>query len=635
MTVALLALVVTLARVTPSSASPIEPGFSSETLEANDDGSTEEVGLPFSIDFFGTTYNSLYVNNNGNVTFEEPLSDYTPEGLSTFGSPIIAPYWADVDTQVAGSALVTYGDGTVDGHPAFGVNWPGVDCFVTTEGGLNYFQMLIVDRSDIAPGDFDIEYNYGEINWDSGQASGGDGNCREGVSAAVGYTNGSSDALELAGSFEDGAFIDGGPHALDSGSQNSPVPGRYIFPIRAGGEGGSVTGTVTDNGQPAKPISGALVSVCRTGMQDRECYGASTGADGSYSVLGVPSGNYVAAVSPPKGSAYDEAKSAPFEVQSPNATTEDFTLTGPTPPPNGTVVTGFGETDVGGHEVPVINWSVKSPITTHACSGGAVTATITAENSSNGTTETTAPVTLTETPPGSGTFTGELPAVYPLHGAGTVSIKVTGCPKPEEDGGIEFTIYIDPSGKVVDANNAGAPIAGATVRLLTSDSLTGTFAAVEDGSPLMSPANRDNPDTTNAKGEFGWDTVPGYYEVEASKTGCGTATTPAFQVPPPATNLELVLHCPVGFAVTTESLPAASRGVAYSYQLAAAGGTTPFKWKKVGKLPKGLKLSKAGVLSGTPSSKLAPGSYQLTVAVKDSTKKHKQTATKTLTLNVS
>ena len=49
---------------------------------------------------------------------------------------------------------MTYGNGTVDGHTAFGVNWPGVDCYVTTGGGLNYFQLLIIDRSDIAPGGF-------------------------------------------------------------------------------------------------------------------------------------------------------------------------------------------------------------------------------------------------------------------------------------------------------------------------------------------------------------------------------------------------------------------------------------------------------------------------------------------------
>ena len=101
--------------------------------------------------------------------------------------------------------------------------------------------------------------------------------------------------------------------------------------------------------------------------------------------------------------------------------------------------------------------------------------------------------------------------------------------------------------------NGNAPIAGATVTLLSSDSLTGTFTAVPDSSAVMSPGNRANPDTSHADGSFGWDTVPGFYEVEASKPGCGSTTSPPFQAPPPMTSLQLVLHCASGAAtgVTT------------------------------------------------------------------------------------
>ena len=80
------------------------------------------------------------------------------------------------------------------------------------------------------------------------------------------------------------------------------------------------------------------------------------------------------------------------------------------------------------------------------------------------------------------------------------------------------------------------------------------------------------------------------------------------------------------FSVTTTSLPDATIGSAYGpVQLTAGplGASTPpdvttVKWKKgvvtVGKaLPKGLHLSPTGVLSGTPSAKLAPGTYSVTV----------------------
>jgi hypothetical protein len=543
--------------------SAIVPGFTTDTLAANDDGSTGVVNLPFPIDFFNGTFNSLYVNNNGNVTFTNPLSEFTPSGLTTFNSPIIAAFWADVDTAVQGSALVTYGNGTVDGHTAFGVDWPGVDCFATTGGGLNTFQLLLINRSDIATGDFDIEFNYQSIQWDSGNASGGGSNCQGGTSAAVGYTNGSSNALELAGSFQNGAFINGGPDALATGSQNSSQPGRYIFPIRAGGGGGTVSGTVHDNAATPNPVGGALVSVCGTGTSASTCYLGSTGADGTYRVLGVNDGSYVATVSPPASSSLGQATSPTFMVTGVANTVENFTLTGPTPPPNGTVVTGVGSDVSNGNQIPVINWSETSPITTHACHGGTVTATITAENSSTGATETTAPVTLTEVSGSPGTFSGNLPAVYPLHGEGTVTIAVTGCPVSSQNGAVSFTIYIDPSGTVIDASHANAPVTGATVTLLTSDSATGTFTAVPNGSAVMSPGNRVNPSTTTATGRFGWDTVPGFYKVTATKAGCGTATSAALQVPPPALNLTLTLHCTGSATGTTTTLTSSAGPAMY------------------------------------------------------------------------
>ncbi len=48
-----------------------QPGFNSYTLPANDDGYTDNVPLGFTANFFQRTYTSLYVNNNGNVTFRE------------------------------------------------------------------------------------------------------------------------------------------------------------------------------------------------------------------------------------------------------------------------------------------------------------------------------------------------------------------------------------------------------------------------------------------------------------------------------------------------------------------------------------------------------------------------------------
>jgi hypothetical protein len=216
-------------------AAAVLPGvFNSNSLPGNDDGSTGLVLIGFPVNFFGTTYTDLYVNNNGNVTFGTNLATYTPFGLTTdIGTSIIAPFFADVDTRVGN--VVTYGQGTWGARNAFGVNWINVGYFDQHIDKLNSFQLVLVDRSDVAPGDFDIIFNYDTVQWETGDASGGT-NGLGGSSAHVGYSNGTGTNgtnLELPGSGVNGALLNGGPNALIT-SSSVGVPGRYLFEVRNG-----------------------------------------------------------------------------------------------------------------------------------------------------------------------------------------------------------------------------------------------------------------------------------------------------------------------------------------------------------------------------------------------------------------
>ena len=207
------------------------------TLAANDDGSTGLVNLNIDgaggISLFGTTATQIYVNNNGNVTFTNPLITFTPSAFSTFGSPIIAPFFADVDTRGAASGLTTYGNDTYNGHAAFIVDWPHVGYFSSQTDKLNTFQLILTDRTDTGAGNFDIEFNYDQIQWETGGASGGSGGLG-GTSAAAGYSNGSTTSFQLPGSLVNGALLDGGPDSLVSHDLNSNVLGRYDFQVRNG-----------------------------------------------------------------------------------------------------------------------------------------------------------------------------------------------------------------------------------------------------------------------------------------------------------------------------------------------------------------------------------------------------------------
>jgi Nidogen-like/Thrombospondin type 3 repeat len=213
----------------------IRPGFDENALAANDDGSTDAVPLRFDANFFGTTYGSLFVNNNGNVTFDQPLGAFTPFDLTATNRAIIAPFFGDVDTRVG--AVTRYGSGLVDGRPAFGVTWPGVGCFSTNTAVRNFFQVVLVDRSDTGPGDFDIEFNYDSIQWETGQASGGDGVCGGGSSARAGFSAGTGEPgsfFELPGSGVPGSFLDTNATGLVHRRLNSDFDGRLSFSVRNG-----------------------------------------------------------------------------------------------------------------------------------------------------------------------------------------------------------------------------------------------------------------------------------------------------------------------------------------------------------------------------------------------------------------
>jgi len=215
-----------------------DTGFLTNTQPRIDDFSSNAQTLGFTINFFGTRYTQVYVNDNGNITLDAPLFDYTPFGLQGATTPIIAPYFADVDTTNVGSGQTTFGTSTVNGHPAFGVNWLNVGYFDAHADKLNSFQVVLIDRSDTGAGNFDMEFNYSRIQWECGDASGGSGGLTGpgGASAAVGYSNGtpSPTYFQLAGSLVAGSFLDGGPRSLVASSLNSTVRGRYVFAVRNG-----------------------------------------------------------------------------------------------------------------------------------------------------------------------------------------------------------------------------------------------------------------------------------------------------------------------------------------------------------------------------------------------------------------
>ena len=72
----------------------IRPGFTNYSLPPEDDDPSSLATLPLSINFYGTWYSNVWVNNNGNVTFDRSL------GPTIFPTPLI-------EVGASGSSLLT------------------------------------------------------------------------------------------------------------------------------------------------------------------------------------------------------------------------------------------------------------------------------------------------------------------------------------------------------------------------------------------------------------------------------------------------------------------------------------------------------------------------------------------------
>jgi hypothetical protein len=218
-----------------------------------EDGFTGPVPLTFNINFFGIHTGAAFLNMNGNITFGvDPRPGATP-GLVNFpsaGYPMIAPFFADADSLAflgfQPNEPVTYGYDMIGNHRAFGVDWinvsyagfQGFDAFK-----VNSFQMILIDRSDTGPGNFDIEFNYNTVQWETGSFDNASylvippGNGVGARSAVAGFTDGTGvqgHYLLLAGSGAPGFFLDGGPDGLNSHMVAASTPGRYHYFFRGG-----------------------------------------------------------------------------------------------------------------------------------------------------------------------------------------------------------------------------------------------------------------------------------------------------------------------------------------------------------------------------------------------------------------
>jgi hypothetical protein len=212
---------------------PLDSTFQLAMLP-NDDLYSNSIALPFDFSFYGTTYDSLYINNNGNISFSQPYFTFTAYPFPDPTFNMIAPFWADVDTRSTNGGNVWY---KVNPHSLI-VIWDHVGYFSMMEDKLNTFQLIISDGLDtLIPNANNVSFCYGDMQWTTGAASSGV-NGFGGFPATVGVNIGNGINYFQVGQFDsagvnfDGPyntndqvdFLDGQEIYFDLANTNSNIP---------------------------------------------------------------------------------------------------------------------------------------------------------------------------------------------------------------------------------------------------------------------------------------------------------------------------------------------------------------------------------------------------------------------------
>ncbi|KAG7506609.1 hypothetical protein JOB18_010760 [Solea senegalensis] len=241
--------------VTPQGASSLYP-ISGASNPSSDDGSSPKITLQRPFVYFGQTYNYIYVNQNGHLTFNTAWSSYTPQRFPMNGTrDFIAAFWTDLDNRGNGHVYYNqYTSGSVlqqatrDINTYFSsISFEATFVFVATWYEVAYYPnsgtRTTAQAVLIAGGQTSfVLMNYGII-----------ASTTRNVQA--GYdTVGSAHYFIIPGSFSTSAT---GPNSVFRLRSNVNVPGRWAFR--------------TDHGSRGCTFNGESVQLGASFWTDRTC----------------------------------------------------------------------------------------------------------------------------------------------------------------------------------------------------------------------------------------------------------------------------------------------------------------------------------------------------------------------------
>ncbi|KAM4650811.1 alpha-tectorin-like [Discoglossus pictus] len=220
---------------------PYGPSEGDKTTPVEDDGTSGEVPISVDFKFFSKIYKSLYVNNNGVISFNKAVSQYTPDPFPlTDGETFVTPFWGDADIDLGGmvyfrettdKVLLERMTNDLAKHLpelhftstwAFIATWDKVAYYGSASKKVNTFQAAFTTDSYR----YIIILNYGDIQWTTGTASEGDpATGLGGTPAQAGFNSGD----------ETHYFIIPGSRTNEvlkiQSTSNVNYPGRWVFRV--------------------------------------------------------------------------------------------------------------------------------------------------------------------------------------------------------------------------------------------------------------------------------------------------------------------------------------------------------------------------------------------------------------------
>ncbi len=188
---------------------PPGPSLSSTSV---DDGwaSASPFTLPFNFCFYGSNYNQVWMNNNGNISFGNGISTFSSAAFPSIGNKMIAAFWADFYLTSGGTMHATI-------TPTAAIfNWVNMGYFNNMSDKKNTCQIVITNGLDPLVIEGNTAIHFADMQWTTGSASSGIGGFG-GIPATVGANSGNGTDYIQIGRFDHAGTDYDGPTGANDG----------------------------------------------------------------------------------------------------------------------------------------------------------------------------------------------------------------------------------------------------------------------------------------------------------------------------------------------------------------------------------------------------------------------------------